>query len=48
MAYFQSLSWGTDDFGNLQELDKQVFEQQLAENLGKWPLITLNLCAFSL
>jgi hypothetical protein len=35
MAYFQSLSLGTDDFGNLQELDEQVFEQQLAENLDK-------------
>jgi hypothetical protein len=28
IACFQSLSLGADDFGNLQELDFQDFEQQ--------------------
>jgi hypothetical protein len=30
IAYFQSLSLGTNDFGNLQEFDFQDFEQQPA------------------
>jgi hypothetical protein len=31
IAYFQSLSLGTNDFENLQELDEQDFEQQAGE-----------------
>jgi hypothetical protein len=30
IAYFRSLSLGANDFVNLQELDFQDFEQQLA------------------
>jgi hypothetical protein len=35
IAYFQSLSFGADDFENLQELDVQDFEQQLVGEQGK-------------
>jgi hypothetical protein len=35
IAYFRSLSLGADNFGNLQELDVQDFEQQLAGEQGK-------------
>jgi hypothetical protein len=35
IAYFRSLSLGAKDFENLQELDFQDFEQQLAEEQGK-------------
>jgi hypothetical protein len=35
IAYFRSLSLGTNDYGNLQELDFQDFEQQPAEEQGK-------------
>jgi hypothetical protein len=35
IAYFQSLSLGANDFGNLQELDLQDFEQQPAGEQGK-------------
>jgi hypothetical protein len=35
MACFQSLSLGAEDFENLQELDVQDFEQQLAGEQGK-------------
>jgi hypothetical protein len=35
VACFWSLSLGVDDFENLEELDFQDFEQQLAEELGK-------------
>jgi hypothetical protein len=34
-ACFLSLSLGADDFENLQELDIQDFEQQLAGEQGK-------------
>jgi hypothetical protein len=34
-AYFRSLSLGANDFGNLQELDLQDFEQQPAGEQGK-------------
>jgi hypothetical protein len=34
-ACFRSLSLGVDDFENLQELDEQEFEKQLAANPGK-------------
>jgi hypothetical protein len=45
---FRSLSLGADDFGNLQELDFQDFEQQPAGEQGKWPLTILFQYAFSL
>jgi hypothetical protein len=35
IAYFWSLSLGADSFENLQELDVQDFEQQLAAEQGK-------------
>jgi hypothetical protein len=35
VACFWSLSLGVDDFENLEELDFQDFEQQLAEEHGK-------------
>jgi hypothetical protein len=35
IAYFRSLSLGANDFGNLQELDFQDFEQQPAGEQGK-------------
>jgi hypothetical protein len=35
IAYFQSLSLGANDFGNLQELDFQEFEQQPTGEQGK-------------
>jgi hypothetical protein len=35
IACFRSLSFGADDFGNLQELDFQDFEQQPAREQGK-------------
>jgi hypothetical protein len=34
IAYFLSLSLAANDFGNLQELDFQDFEQQLAGEQG--------------
>jgi hypothetical protein len=45
---FWSLSLGADDFENLQELDLQDSEQQLAGEQGKWPLTVLLHYAFSL
>jgi hypothetical protein len=47
-AYFWSLPLGTEDFENLQELNVEDFEQQLAGEQGKWPLTMLILCAFFL
>jgi hypothetical protein len=35
IACFRSLSLGANDFGNLQELDFQDFEQQPAGEQGK-------------
>jgi hypothetical protein len=35
IACFRSLSLGVNDFGNLQELDFQDFEQQPAGEQGK-------------
>jgi hypothetical protein len=35
IACFRSLLLGTNDFGNLQELDFQDFEQLLAGEQGK-------------
>jgi hypothetical protein len=35
IAYFWSLSLGANNFGNLQELDFQDIEQQLAGEQGK-------------
>jgi hypothetical protein len=35
IACFRSLLLGAEDFENLQELDVQDFEQQLAEEQGK-------------
>jgi hypothetical protein len=35
IAYFQLLSLAANDFGNLQELDFQDFEQQPAGEQGK-------------
>jgi hypothetical protein len=35
ITYFRSLLLGANDFGNLQELDFQDFEQQLAGKQGK-------------
>jgi hypothetical protein len=35
ITYFWSLSLGADDFENLQELNIQDFEQQLAGEQGK-------------
>jgi hypothetical protein len=35
LACFWSLSFGADDFENLQELDFQDFDQQLAGEQGK-------------
>jgi hypothetical protein len=34
-TYFQLLLLDADDFGNLQELDFQDFEQQLVREQGK-------------
>jgi hypothetical protein len=48
ISYFWSLSLGTDNFENLEELDEQEFEQQPVGEQGKWPLIILIQCAFSL
>jgi hypothetical protein len=48
IACFQSLSLGTNDFENLQELDFQDFEQQPAGDQGEWPLTVLFQYAFSL
>jgi hypothetical protein len=47
IAYFWSLSLGANDFENLQELDFQDFEQQPAEEQGKWPLICSNMISLS-
>jgi hypothetical protein len=41
IACLRSLLLGADDFENLQELDIQNFEQQLAGEQGKWPLTIL-------
>jgi hypothetical protein len=41
IAYFWSLSLGTDTFENLKELDIQDFEQQQAGEQGKWSLTIL-------
>jgi hypothetical protein len=38
----------TANFGNLQDLQGEDFEQQLAENQGKCSLIILIIYAFSL
>jgi hypothetical protein len=35
IAYFRSLALGANDFGNIQELDFQDFDQQPAEEQGK-------------
>jgi hypothetical protein len=35
IAYSRSISLGADDYENLQELDIQDFEQQVAEEQGK-------------
>jgi hypothetical protein len=35
LSCFRSVSLGADDFENLQELDAQDFEQQLAGEQGK-------------
>jgi hypothetical protein len=35
IAHFQSLSLGANDFGNLQDLDFQNFEEQPAGEQGK-------------
>jgi hypothetical protein len=35
IVYFRSLSLGANDFGNLQELDFQDFEQQPVGEQGK-------------
>jgi hypothetical protein len=35
VASFRSLQLGAEDFENLQELDVQDFEQQLAKEQGK-------------
>jgi hypothetical protein len=48
IAYFRSLSLGANDFGNLQELDFQDFEQQPTGEQGKWPLAILFQYAISL
>jgi hypothetical protein len=48
ISYFWSLSLGADNFENLEELDEQEFEQQPVGEQGKWPLIILIQCAFSL
>jgi hypothetical protein len=48
VAYFWSLPLSAEDFENLQELDIQDFEQQLAGEQGKWPLTMVILCAFFL
>jgi hypothetical protein len=48
VACFWSLSLGANDFANLQELDFQDFEQQLAGEQGKCPLTILFQYAFSL
>jgi hypothetical protein len=42
------MSLGVEDFENLQELDVQDFEQQLAGEQGKWLLTILILYAFFL
>jgi phenylalanine-4-hydroxylase len=43
---FQSLSFGVNDFENLQELNVQDFEQQLVGEQSKWTLTILILCDF--
>jgi hypothetical protein len=48
IACLRSLSLGANDFGNLQELDFQDFEQQPVGEQGKWPLTILFQYAFSL
>jgi hypothetical protein len=48
MLCFRSLSLGADDFENLQELNVQDFEQQLAGEQDKWPMTILILCAIFL
>jgi hypothetical protein len=48
IAYFWSLLLGANDFGILQELDYQDFEQQPVGEQGKWPLTILFQYAFSL
>jgi hypothetical protein len=48
IACFWSLSLGANDFGNLQELDFQDFEQRPAGEQGKWPLTILFQYDFSL
>jgi hypothetical protein len=48
IAYFWSLPLGTEDFENLQELDFHDFEQQPAEEQGKWSFTILIICAFFL
>jgi hypothetical protein len=45
---FWSLSLDANNFKNLQELNIQDFEQQQAEEQGKWLLTILILCAFPL
>jgi hypothetical protein len=45
VACFWSLPLGAEDFKNLQELNVQDFELQLAGEQGKWPLTILTLCA---
>jgi hypothetical protein len=42
------LSLGATDFGNLQELDFQDFEQQPTGEQDKWPLTILFQYSFSL
>jgi hypothetical protein len=42
------LSLGANDFGNVQELDFQDFEQQPVGEQGKWPLTIFFQYAFSL
>jgi hypothetical protein len=48
IACFWSLSLGTNNFWNLQELDFQDFEQQPVGEQGKWLLTILFQYAFSL
>jgi hypothetical protein len=45
---FRSLSFGSDDFENIRELDLQDFEQQPAGEQGKSPLTIFFPYAFSL
>jgi hypothetical protein len=48
MLCFRSLSLGSDNFENLQELDVQDFEYQLSGEQGKWPLTIFILYNFPL